>query len=89
MVIGGHAAILYSEPRLTRNIDNTGGVGPDRLGDLLEIVHAAGLVPAPGAEEVALRNYVLPCADTATGIDVDLMTRDAALDGNTVICICC
>jgi len=54
MVIGGHAAILYGEPRLTRDIDIAVGMGPDRLGDLLEVVREAGLVPAQGAEDLAL-----------------------------------
>ncbi|MDR7427161.1 MAG: DUF6036 family nucleotidyltransferase [Armatimonadota bacterium] len=80
MVIGGHAAILYGEPRLTRDIDITLGVGPDRLGELLEIVRMAGLVPAPGAQELALRNYVLPCSDAATGIDVDLILSVSAYE---------
>lgn len=44
MVIGGHAAILYGEPRLTRDIDITLGAGPDRLGELLETVRDADLV---------------------------------------------
>jgi hypothetical protein len=38
VVIGGYAAVLYGEPRLTRHIDITLGVGPDRLNELLEIV---------------------------------------------------
>ena len=80
MVIGGHAAILYGEPRLTRDLDITLGVGPDRLGELLEIVRDADLVPAQGAQELALRNYVLPCSDPGTGIDVDLILSVSAYE---------
>lgn len=80
MVIGGHAAVLYGEPRLTRDIDITLGVGPDRLGELLEIVRDADLVPAQEAQDLALRNYVLPCADPATGIDVDLILSVSAYE---------
>ncbi len=80
MVIGGHAAILYGEPRLTRDIDITVGAGPDRLGDLLKVVREAGLVPASGAEELALRNYVLPCSDPATQIDVDIILSVSAYE---------
>ena len=78
MVIGGHAATVYGEPRLTRDLDITLGAGPDRLGELLEVVRAAGLVPAQGAEDLALRNYVFPCSDPATGIDVDLILSVSA-----------
>ncbi len=46
MVIGGHAAILYGEPRLTRDVDITVGLGPDKLKELLDVVRDAGLVPA-------------------------------------------
>ena len=80
MVIGGYAAILYGEPRLTRDIDITVGVGPDRLGDLLDVVREAGLLPAEGAEELALRNYVLPCSDQATQIDVDIILSVSAYE---------
>lgn len=80
MVIGGHAAVLYGEPRLTRDIDITLGVGPDRLGELLDIVRGADLVPAQGAQELALRSYVLPCSDSVTGIDVDLILSVSAYE---------
>lgn len=80
MVIGGHAAILYGEPRLTRDIDITVELGPDRLEDLLEVVREAGLVPAQGAEELARRNYVLPCSDPATYLDVDIILAVSAYE---------
>ncbi len=35
MVIGGQAVLLYGEPRLTRDIDVTLGLGPDALPSLL------------------------------------------------------
>jgi hypothetical protein len=80
MVIGGHAAILYGEPRLTRDIDITVGMGPDRLQELLDVVRSAGLVPAQGAEDLALRNYVLPCSDPATQISVDVILSVSAYE---------
>jgi hypothetical protein len=80
MVIGGYAAILYGEPRLTRDIDIAVGVGPDRLADLLAIVREAGLVPAQGAEDLAVRNYVLPCSDPTTRIDVDIILSVSAYE---------
>jgi hypothetical protein len=36
-------------------------------------VREADLEPAEGARELALRNYVLPCSDSTTGIDVDFI----------------
>jgi predicted nucleotidyltransferase len=73
MVIGGYAAILYGEPRLTRDIDITVGLGPDHLDRLLDAVRQADLVPAQGAEDLARRNYVLPCSDPTTQLDVDII----------------
>lgn len=80
MVIGGHAAILYGEPRLTRDIDVAVALGPDQLGRLLDVVRGAGLVPAQGAEELARRNYVLPCSDPATQLDVDIILAVSAYE---------
>lgn len=80
MVIGGHAAVLYGEPRLTRDIDFTLGIGPDRLDELLEIVRDADLVPAEGAQDLARQSYVLPCSDPATGIDIDLILSVSAYE---------
>ena len=80
MVIGGHAAVLYGEPRLTRDIDITLGVGPDRLGEVLDMVRDADLVPAEDAQELALTSYVLPCSDSTTGIDVDLILSVSAYE---------
>jgi hypothetical protein len=37
-IIGGQAVLLYEEPRLTRNIDITLGVGIDHLGALLQTI---------------------------------------------------
>lgn len=80
MVIGGYAAILYGEPRLTRDIDITVGLGPDRLAELLRVVHDAGLRPEQGAEALARTSYVLPCADPATQIPVDFILSVSAYE---------
>ena len=61
MVIGGQAVLLYGEPRLTRDVDITLGVGPDRLQDLLAIARAsAWRVLVDNPEEFVERNLVLP-----------------------------
>ena len=74
MVIGGQAVLLYGEPRLTRDIDVTLGVGPDRWQALVEMSQASGwqvLVDAP--EEFVHRTMVLPCLDPASGIRIDFI----------------
>ncbi len=74
MVIGGQAVLIYGEPRLTRDIDITLGVGPDRLNDLLELANSATcrvLVEKP--REFVLRTMVLPLQDSESGIRIDFI----------------
>jgi predicted nucleotidyltransferase len=74
MVIGGQAVLLYGEPRLTRDVDITLGVGPERLPDLLEIARASAwrvLVESP--EQFVQQTLVLPVQDSGSGIRIDLI----------------
>jgi len=74
MIIGGQAVLIYGEPRLTRDIDVTLGVGPERLTDLLGLAEASAwrvLVEAP--TEFVQRTMVLPCLDPASSIRIDFI----------------
>ena len=74
MVIGGQAVLVYGEPRLTRDVDITLGVGPERLQDLLSLAESVGwrsLVEKP--EEFVRQTMVLPLKDSETGIRIDLI----------------
>jgi predicted nucleotidyltransferase len=74
MIIGGQAVLIYGEPRLTRDIDVTLGVGPDRLVDLLAFAHSCSwrvLVENP--EEFVRRTLVLPLEDSQSSIRIDLI----------------
>lgn len=74
MVIGGQAVLLYGEPRLTRDIDITLGVGKESLPQLVEAAAACGLEPIPkNFEEFVGRTMVLPAADRKSGIRVDFI----------------
>jgi uncharacterized nucleotidyltransferase DUF6036 len=74
MVIGGQAVLIYGEPRLTKDIDITLGLGPDRLGDLLSIVSDLGLRPLVDDPETFTREtLVLPCEEDDTGHRVDFI----------------
>jgi hypothetical protein len=37
MVIGGQAVLLYGEPRATKDIDVTLGIGPDDAGRIIDL----------------------------------------------------
>jgi predicted nucleotidyltransferase len=74
MVIGGQAVLLYGEPRLTRDIDITLGVGPERFAEIQRIAARLGwrvLVEAPG--NFVEKTLVLPCLDSGSGIRIDFI----------------
>lgn len=74
MLIGGQAVLLYGEPRLTRDVDVTLGVGPERLPEILEWVRETQwriLVDSPA--QFVSQTLVLPCLQEESGIRVDLI----------------
>ena len=74
MVIGGQAVLLYGEPRLTRDIDITLGLGVDGLDKLLDVVPAVPLkVLVENVREFVTRTMVLPALEERSGIRVDFV----------------
>lgn len=73
MVIGGQAVLLYGEPRLTKDIDVTLGVGLERLAEMLVLVERMQLRPLVNPETFTRQTMVLPCGDAETGIRVDFI----------------
>ncbi len=74
MVIGGQAVLLYGEPRLTRDIDITLGMGVDGLDRIKKIIPIIGLKSLVEKEkEFVERNMVLPTLDKKSGIRVDFI----------------
>jgi predicted nucleotidyltransferase len=74
MLIGGQAVLVHGEPRLTQDVDVTLGASPERLDDAIAACQAAGLTPLPGDVAGFVRDtFVLPAADPATGVRVDLV----------------
>ena len=72
MVIGGQAVLLYGEPRLTRDIDITLGMGVDgydKVKKNLKAIDLKSLVE----KEFVVRNMVLPTIDKKSGIRVDFI----------------
>lgn len=74
MVIGGQAVIFHGEPRLTRDIDVTLGIGPTKIECVLEALQDAELrILVEDPEEFARETMVIPCIDPATEIRVDIV----------------
>lgn len=74
MIIGGQAVLLYGEPRLTRDIDVTLGVGIDALEKIIEVCKELILTPLPlNIAEFVEKTMVLPAKDETTGIRIDFI----------------
>lgn len=74
MVIGGQAVMLYGEPRMTRDIDLTLGLGSEGLDRVVAVCCRCGLKPLPAAPaEFVRETMVLPAIDEGTGIRVDFV----------------
>jgi len=74
MVIGGQALLLYGDPRLTKDVDITLGIGINHLDNILELAEEIGLSPLP--EDVfpfVRKTMVLPVMDKPSGIRVDFI----------------
>ena len=74
MVIGGQAVLLYGEPRLTKDIDITLGLGRDGFDEVKGMVHNLNLrILVDHPKEFVQKTMVLPVTDDKTGIRVDLI----------------
>jgi hypothetical protein len=74
MVIGGQAVLLYGEPRLTRDIDITVGLGIEGLDRLLTVLDEVELEPIPeNLPSFVQETMVLPAVESESGIRVDLI----------------
>jgi len=74
MVIGGQAVLLYGEPRLTRDIDVTLGIGVSELARIKKVLPAMGLkVLVKKDQEFVERTMVLPTKDRESDIRVDFI----------------
>jgi len=74
MIIGGQAVLLYGEPRLTKDIDVTLGIGVEELNRLKAIVHRMGLeVLIKDEVQFVEKTMVLPTRERRSGIRVDLI----------------
>ena len=81
MIIGGQAVLLYGEPRLTRDIDVTLGLGPERVGDIVSLAREMGLRQLVADPAGFVREtYVLPCMEEASGIRVDFIFSQSSYE---------
>ena len=74
MVIGGQAVLLYGEPRLTKDIDITLGVGVDKLEKIISLIRYLRLkILVDTFEDFVKKTMVLPVMDKKSGIRIDFV----------------
>lgn len=74
MIIGGQAVLYYGEPRLTKDIDITLGVGPEALEEVVEVTKKLNLkILIKDVDDFVKNTMVLPAEDPSTGIRVDFI----------------
>jgi predicted nucleotidyltransferase len=74
IIIGGQAVLLYGEPRLTKDIDVTLGMGVDRLNEVqnaVEILELKQLLE--NVEDFVSETMVMPTVEESSGIRVDFI----------------
>ncbi len=74
VVIGGQAALLYGEPRLTRDIDVTIDLGPEGLPEMISVAEELGWrVLTDSPSEFVRKRMVLPLLEASSGVRIDLV----------------
>lgn len=74
MVIGGQAVLIHGEPRLTRDIDITLGLGPEEIDKIRAIITALKLTPlVKNISDFVSQTLVLPALDAKTKIRIDFI----------------
>ncbi len=74
MVIGGQALLLYGEPRLTKDIDITLGIGLEGLATIMALVSELEFKPLVSDPEAFVKEtMVFPVAEEKSGIRIDFI----------------
>lgn len=72
MIIGGQAVLRYGEPRLTKDIDITLGLGVEGLQTIKEVVAKLSFaILVEDADTFVRKTLVLPVIDEDSGIRID------------------
>jgi predicted nucleotidyltransferase len=85
MIIGGQAVLLYGEPRLTKDIDITLGIGIEGFKRIARVVHNLRfkmLVEDP--EDFVKETMVLPTLHENSGIRVDFIFSFSAYEHQAI-----
>ena len=85
MIIGGQAVLLYGEPRLTRDIDITLGVGVEGLSKVKKMVLSMGLeILVKNEKDFVSETMVLPTLDRESGIRLDFIFSNSLYEKQAI-----
>ncbi len=85
MVIVGQAVLVYGEPRLTKDIDITLGVGIDKIGKVLHVISQLKLkILIRDPIEFARKTMVIPASDQKSGIRIDFILSDSQYERQAI-----
>lgn len=85
MRIGGQAVLLHGEPRLTRDIDVTLGIGPEEMLKIVDAAQDAGLNPLPeDPDAFVAETHVLPSEKPGTGVRVDFILSTTPYEAQAI-----
>ncbi|MGA2624994.1 MAG: nucleotidyl transferase AbiEii/AbiGii toxin family protein [Bacteroidota bacterium] len=85
MIVGGQAVLQYGEPRLTKDIDVTLGLGVDGLPKVLSLLRKLGLrclLQSP--KKFVEATYVLPAMDAESRVRVDFIFSDTSYERQSI-----
>lgn len=85
MIIGGQAVLLYGEPRLTKDIDITLGVGANEFLKIVEIAKRLKLkILINEIEDFVKKTMVLPTIDQKSGLRVDFIFSNSEYEKQAI-----
>ncbi len=85
MVIGGQAVLLYGEPRLTKDIDITLGLGIEGLDKIKAVTDSLSLkMLVQDPDDFVKKTMVLPVLDEPSGIRVDFIFSFSAYEKQAI-----
>lgn len=85
MIIGGQAVLLYGEPRLTRDIDITLGIGAEEAGRVIDLAGKLDLEPlVPDPMDFISKTLVFPAMDRPSGIRLDFIFSYSSYENQAI-----
>lgn len=85
MIIGGQAVLLYGEPRLTKDIDVTLGIGTEGFNQISKSVQNLRFkIIVPDPEDFVKETMVLPTLHEKSGIRVDFIFSFSAYEHQAI-----